>query len=295
MSAITPTEVVFTERQFSAQAVVQMIVPSPQGGCWLVTDITPFHPVSHIWPDHPADRGSVTIAGADYSVATCSHGAVELASHQLYVGADIPVKRNEAGWVFVVAHYIEQTLDITLIGSPVVLDVDQAYQLALSRGHSAGHLSSLALNKVLHHDYWRKDASRKDELGHYDFHSYAQTESRVTEDCSTDTYRLGKTLRKRGLNSADMLAALPQIADLINGHLTRWCQAKYPVVMRRDGVALTDSRYWQCDLAEEGLVEIPCGGTHVQSLAEYASIQVEFVVINEQEIKMVTRTAVCKP
>ncbi|PSW19662.1 metal-dependent hydrolase [Photobacterium sanctipauli] len=290
MPAVTPTEVVFTERQYTAESVVQMVVAQPEGGSWLVTALTPFHPVSHIWPDHPADWGSVSVRGTQQRVTGCFYGAVELASHQLFVGSDIPVKRNEEGWVFVVVHQTEQALPADLVGETVQLEVERDYQLSLSRGHSAGHLSSLALNKVLHHDYWRKDASRKDELGHYDFHSYAQTESRVSEDCSTDTYRLGKTLRKRGLNSADMLEALPQIAEHINQQLEQWRAMGAKVVMRREGSALTDSRYWQCDLGEEGLVEIPCGGTHVQSLVEYQEITVSFQVVSDQELIMLTRT-----
>ncbi|MBY5948210.1 alanyl-tRNA editing protein [Photobacterium rosenbergii] len=283
------TQVLFPERIYQCEANIQLIAAHPEQGCYVVTDRTPFHPVSHIWPDHPADRGTLALESQVHEVVDCLVGAVEQESGQLYVGADIPVKRDEPGWAFVVVHQLAITVDLPA-GSKIVLNVDEQYQLALSRGHSGGHLSSLALNKVLHHDFWRKDASRKDELGHYDFHSYAQTESRVTEDCSTDTYRIGKTLRKRGLNAADMIAALPAIADQINQQLAAWCEAGFPVEMRREGEALTDSRYWRCDLQEGEVVEIPCGGTHVTSLAEYAALRVEFQLINEQELVMVTHS-----
>ncbi|WP_208113438.1 alanyl-tRNA editing protein [Photobacterium lutimaris] len=284
---ISATHVLFPERIYQCEAEVQLIVATPAPGCYVVTDQTPFHPVSHIWPDHPADRGTLVLEGQAYDVVDCLVGAVELDSGQLHVGAEIPVKRDEPGWVFVVVHQLASTVDFPA-GCQVMLNVDEQYQLALSRGHSGGHLSSLALNKVLHHDFWRKDASRKDELGHYDFHSYAQTESRVTEDCSTDTYRIGKTLRKRGLNAADMLAALPAITEQINQQLALWCEAGYPVDMRREGEALTDSRYWRCDLDEGQMVEIPCGGSHVRSLAEYAALRVEFCIASDQELVMIT-------
>ena len=284
---ISATQVLFPERIYQCEANIQLIAAHPEQGCYAVTDQTPFHPVSHIWPDHPADRGTLTLADKTYEIVGCHVGAVEQESGRLFVGADIPVRRDTPGWVFVVVHQLAEPLDGEA-GSSVSLCVDEQYQLALSRGHSGGHLSSLALNKVLHHDFWRKDASRKDELGHYDFHSYAQTESRVTEDCSTDTYRIGKTLRKRGLNAADMLEALPAIAEQINQQLAAWCAAGYPVEIRREGEALTDSRYWRCDLHEGQLVEIPCGGTHVQSLAEYAALRVEFQLVSEQELVMLT-------
>ncbi|OAN14298.1 metal-dependent hydrolase [Photobacterium jeanii] len=285
---IEPTKVLFPTQQTQATATVMLCQATEQGGTWLVTDQTPFHPVSHIWPDHPADQGQVEIAGNLHPVVACLVGAVELATQTLYVDQAIPVKRDTEGWAFVVVHQLEENV-LVAAGEPVTLTVDADHQQALSRGHSGGHLSSLALNKVLHHDFWRKVPSRVDELGYYDFHSYAQTESRVTPDRSTDTYRLGKTLRKRGLNSADMVAQLEAIAARINEQLELWRQSGTQVMMRIEGPALTDSRYWQCDLGEEaGLIEIPCGGTHIRSLAEYARIAVRFELVSEQELVMVT-------
>ncbi|OLQ75913.1 metal-dependent hydrolase [Photobacterium proteolyticum] len=290
MSVVTPTQVLFAQPQWQAKAEIQLCLPAECGGSWLVTDRTPFHPVSHIWPDHPADQGEVIIDGRRYAVAGCYTGAVELASGNLFVGKDIPVKRDTDGWAFVVVHHTEHALELAA-GALVELDVDKVRQQALSRGHSGGHLSSLALNKVLHHDFWRKDASRKDEMGHYDFHSYAQTESQVSEDCSTDTYRLGKTLRKRGLNSADLLQRLDEVEARINQQLEAWRMAGAAVVMRCEGKALTDSRYWQCELENDVLIEIPCGGTHIGSLADYSKITVEFQIVSDQELVMITRTA----
>ncbi|UXI00699.1 alanyl-tRNA editing protein [Photobacterium sp. TY1-4] len=290
MFPVTATHVLFADHQTQAPAILQVCVAATSGGTWLVTDQTPFHPVSHIWPDHPADRGTCDIAGVAYPVIGCYTGAVELASGQLFVDQAIPVKRNEPGWVFVVVHQIAETVTAQP-GESALLQVDVTYQQALSRGHSAGHLSSLALNQVLHQDFWRKDASRKDELGHYDFHGYAQTQSRVTEDCSTDTYRLGKTLRKRGLNSADLIQQLDAVAERVNVLLETWRQGGAAVTMRCEGPALTDSRYWQCELIPGSLITIPCGGTHVRSLADYARITVSFELKEEQELVMITRTA----
>ncbi|KLV05979.1 metal-dependent hydrolase [Photobacterium aquae] len=291
MTAVTATKVLFPEHCYQSDATVQLAVDANGAGCYIVTDQTPFHPVSHIWPDHPADQGTLVVGGIDHPVLGCHVGAVELATGKLLVGSDIFVKRGTEGWVFVVVHHIGTGIGLTP-GTSVHLQVDAAYQQALSRGHSGGHLSSLALNKVLHEQFWRKDASRKDELGHYDFHSYAQSESRVTEDLSTDTYRLGKTLRKRGFNTAEMLEALPEIEQQVNFLLAQWCDSGAPVVIRREGEALTDSRYWQCDLGEGGVVEIPCGGTHVTSLAEYAGLEVSLVAASEQELVMLTKASV---
>ena len=290
--SVMPTNVLFTQNQWQINTTVVCVAATDKNtGIWIVTAQTPFHPVSHIWPDHPADRGDLIYQTKHYSVTDCVVGAIEIATQQLYIASDIPVKRDTEGWVFVVAHYIALPLVIA-VGAEVTLVVDKGYQQGLSRGHSGGHLSSLALNKVLHSDFWRKDPTRRDELGYYDFHSYAQEKSLVSENCSTDHYRLGKTLRKRGLNSAEMIADIDQITVKINQQLALWIALATPIVMRREGDALTDSRYWQCDLGLEGVIEIPCGGTHATSLAEYQALTVKFEIITDQELVMITTAIV---
>ncbi|WP_239996430.1 alanyl-tRNA editing protein [Photobacterium phosphoreum] len=290
--SVMPTNVLFTQNQWQINTTVVCVATTENNtGTWIVTAQTPFHPVSHIWPDHPADRGDLIYQTKHYSVADCVVGAIEIATQQLYIASDIPVKRDTEGWGFVVAHYIALPLVIA-VGAEVTLVVDKGYQQGLSRGHSGGHLSSLALNKVLHSDFWRKDPSRRDELGNYDFHSYAQEKSLVSENCSIDHYRLGKTLRKRGLNSAEMVANLAEITLRMNQQLAQWLQLATPIVMRREGDTLTDSRYWQCDLGPEGVIEIPCGGTHATSLAEYRALTIEFEIISDQELVMITTAIV---
>lgn len=45
--------------------------------------------------------------------------------------------------------------------------------------------------------------------------------------------------------------------------------------MQCDGKALTDSRYWIVDFGIDGIAKLPCGGTHVSSFKEYATITVK--------------------
>ncbi|MCL9783774.1 alanyl-tRNA editing protein [Vibrio sp. S4M6] len=286
---ITPTIVKFCHQVWQLQANVQLVQQN-NGTHYVVTDVTPFHPVSHIWPDHPSDKGSITLAnGQQLDVTGCQVGAIELATGALYVGQDIPVKRETDGWIFVVVHCID-TETMIEVNDSVQLNVDKDYQQALSRGHSAGHLSYLALNKVLADGYWRKEADRRDPHGYYDFNSYAQVSSFVTEDKCVDTYRLGKTIRKRGLNSADMLADLSQIEQKVNELLVKWLSLGSPIEVHCEGERLTDSRYWRCDLNEGQTAEIACGGTHVGSLADFSHITVEFNQIDDQHIEMYTRS-----
>ncbi|WP_117233628.1 alanyl-tRNA editing protein [Vibrio maerlii] len=286
---ITPTKILFCHNQWHSAAQVQLVVPSIDNGVYLVADKTPFHPVSHIWPDHPADQGEVRHGDKVYSVKNCLVGAVDLENGELYVDKAIPVKRDTQGWAFVVVHELTTPLEEINVesGDEIQLNVDQEYQQSLSRGHSAGHIAYLALNKVLNQAYWRKDADRKDPLGHYDFNSYAQETSFVHPDRCVDTYRLGKTLRKRGLNSANMLEDLEQVTLSVNEQVKQWLATGSAVSMRLEGESLTDSRYWSTTLDGKAL-ELPCGGTHINHTDEYSAISVELHQIDAQTIEMHT-------
>ncbi len=281
------TQVTFTQSIWQLSSEVTF-VSQDQQYTYIVTEKTPFHPVSHIWPDHPADKGTLLVGTEGYAVVDCLVGAICIEQSELFVGQDIPVKRDEPGWVFVVVHCIDSAENAVKVGDEVNLEVDKEYQQALSRGHSAGHLSYLALNKVLAAQYWRKDADRKDPHGNHDFNSYAQVTSFVTEDKCLDTYRLGKTLRKRGLNSADMLKDLSTIEQQVNGQLSEWLELRSAINVERQGDNLTDSRYWQCNLQESNMAVIPCGGTHATSLEEFSRIHVKLIQLDDEHIEMHT-------
>ncbi|PFG46240.1 alanyl-tRNA synthetase [Vibrio sp. ES.051] len=283
---IKATKIRFCHQTWHLEVQVQL-VKSTNDVTYIVSDLTPFHPVSHIWPDHPADKGFLKANGLTYEVMDCQVGAIEVATGELYVCSSIPVKRDAHDWTFVVVHVLAHT-DLVKVGDSIELEVDKEHQQALSRGHSAGHLAYLALNKVLAEDYWRKDADRKDPHGHYDFNSYAQVSSFVTPDKCLDTYRLGKTLRKRGLNSANMLEDLQDITLKVNVQLHNWLQRDEAIVIDCHGDNLTDSRYWKCDLGEDEIAVIPCGGTHSSHLKAFGSIQVRLVELDSQTIEMHT-------
>lgn len=284
---ITPTITQFCHQIWQLKAKV-LHIESDENKTYLITDVTPFHPVSHIWPDHPADQGFVTVGDVQYPVEDCLVGSIEQSTGKLFIAADIPVKRDAEGWAFVVVHQLSASASMINIHDEIVLSVDKEYQASLSRGHSAGHIASLALNKVLAESYWRKDADRKDPLGSYDFNSYAQVTSFVTQELCTDKYRLGKTLKKRGLNVADLLANLDGIETDINQIISGWLAEPTPVAMRLEGEALTDSRYWEWQLDADTLVSIPCGGTHIENTSELKALSVKLTQLDDQHIEMLT-------
>ncbi|PMH27129.1 metal-dependent hydrolase [Vibrio lentus] len=285
--AITPTITQFCHQAWQLNGKA-LYVESDNSKTYLITDVTPFHPVSHIWPDHPADQGFVNVGDVQYPVKDCLVGAIEQSTGKLHIAADIPVKRDTEGWAFVVVHQLPASASMINIGDDVELSVDKEYQASLSRGHSAGHIAFLALNKVLAESYWRKDADRKDPLGSYDFNSYAQVTSFVTPELCTDKYRLGKTLKKRGLNVADMLANLDGIEADINQMIAGWLAESTSVAMRLEGEALTDSRYWEWQLNADTLVSIPCGGTHIENTSELKTLSVKLTQLDDQHIEMLT-------
>lgn len=282
---VTPTTVTFCQQVWQLESTIQLVKHADEK-TYLVTETTPFHPVSHIWPDHPADRGKATFDGYSHEIVDCLVGAVEEATGELYVDKQIPVKRDTQGWMFVVVHVLDGL--ITPQSNLVGLHVDKDYQQALSRGHTAGHLAYLALNKVLAQGYWRKDADRKDPHGNFDFNSYAQETSFVTEDRCVDHYRLGKTLRKRGLNSAQFIEDIAEVEQKVNAVLQVWLSREVDITMRLEGDKLTDSRYWGCDLGEDHYAEIPCGGTHIRNIKEISGLSVSLRKLDEQNIEMHT-------
>ncbi|MBL0546600.1 hypothetical protein JD507_15475 [Aeromonas jandaei] len=254
----------------------------------LVTDLTPFHPQSHLWPDQPGDVGHARWEGGEAAIGSCRMGAIS-PDGELFVDTDIPVKRGAEGWRFVVVHPL--TGDHTLaVGSRVQLQVDGAARHALSLGHSGCHLAALALNRTLT-PYWRKEVSELDALGQPDFDRLAIQSSRVEPCGSREQYRIGKSLRKKGVNSEALLADLVLIEEKVNQQLADWIAAGGEIRRSRAGEAIIDSRYWHCML-EGQEVTIPCGGTHVTSLAELGEVR---VTLNPAEEGFTLHTQVTAP
>ncbi|XQW88021.1 hypothetical protein ACOYXV_16525 [Aeromonas veronii] len=250
----------------------------------LVTDFTPFHPQSHLWPDQPGDVGHARWEGGEAAIGPCRMGAIS-PDGELFVDTAIPVRRGAEGWRFVVVHPLTGDHELA-VGSQVELQVDSAARHALSLGHSGCHLAAMALNRVLI-PYWRKEVSERDALGQPDFDRLAIQSPRVEPCGSREQYRIGKSLRKKGVNSEALLADLALIEEKVNQQLADWIAAGGEIRRSRAGEAIIDSRYWHCML-EGQEVTIPCGGTHVASLAELGEVKVELTQV-EEGFAMLTR------
>ncbi|MBR7836696.1 metal-dependent hydrolase [Actinospica durhamensis] len=244
------------------------------GTVGLVVDTTPFHPVDHTWPDQPGDSGTVLVDGVAYPVLDCVTGAVG-PEGEFALGADIPVRRGEESWSWLVVHVLEAEPALeSAVGSQALLRVDAARRRALSAAHTGCHLTALALNEALA-GRWNRAPGREDAFGRPDFDSIAMDSSRMDEHASTDRYRIGKSLRKKGFDPQGLAEALPQLAEAVNARLAGWIAADAAVRVELVGgeksAKLTARRAWVCDLPE-GTASIFCGGTHLDRLGELAGL-----------------------
>lgn len=281
------TTVSFADGALEGDGIVLRVEPSAEGAV-VVVDATPFHPVDHTWPDQPGDSGRIAV-GDSSVVVTEAVMAASSDDGDFAVGADIPVKRGTEGWTWLVGHRLDGAAPEWLVeGTAVSLAVDAEKRAGLSRGHTACHLASLALDLAVA-DLWRKDPGT-DALGTPDFEGRANQSSRIHEDGAVDEYRLGKSLRKAGFDTETFAATLSDRERAINAQLAAWVAAGSASTIVTQGPTIVDRRSWRCELPE-GTAEILCGGTHVQSLGEFASITVT-LDLSDPQLLVMTTTAV---
>jgi alanyl-tRNA synthetase len=274
------TQVTFPAGGVADRSTVVACLPLPDGRHGVVVERTPFHPLDHTWPDQPADTG--TLGGQ--AVLDCVTGAVG-PEGEVAFGADIPVRRGDAEWAWLVVHVVAEPVPV---GAEVELLVDADRRAALSASHTGCHLLALALNAALA-PRWRKDPGRSDSHGNPDFDSLAMDTSRMDTAASYDVYRIGKSLRKKGFTAEGLAEDLPAIADAVNARLAAWVAADSSVRIEAPGPELTARREWHAELPE-GHASIFCGGTHLHHLGELAALTAELRLSEDGTELTVTTT-----
>ncbi|MFB7615734.1 metal-dependent hydrolase [Kitasatospora sp. NPDC056181] len=287
------THVSFPAGAVTGESPVLAVHPLDGGRYAVVTEATPFHPLDHTWPDQPADLGTLTVDGTELAVVDCLTGAVGPDGGAPLVGADIPVRRGDEEWSWLVLHVVDGDPG-DLAGKVASLAVDTERRAALCASHSGCHLLALALNAALA-PRWRKDPGRADAFGNPDFDSLAMDTSVMDTEASTDTYRLGKSLRKKGFTTdatedfPALADALPALTEAVNRQLAAWVAADAAVRIDVPGPELTARRQWHCELPE-GPAQIFCGGTHLHHLGELAELRTELRLSEDgSELVAVTR------
>ncbi|WP_203580496.1 metal-dependent hydrolase [Microbacterium hibisci] len=280
------TVVTYPAGETASRGAVIHVADAGGGRSAVVLDRTAFHPVDTAWPDQPADRGTLRVGDAELDVVDAVVGATQ--GDTLVLGPEVPVRTGTEGWTFVVAHLVEGDASAAE-GDPVEVMVDAGHRAALSAGHTACHLASLALDAALA-GAWRKDAP-VDALGAPAFDALAIQESRIVPDGSRDVYRVGKSLRRKGFDPT-ALGDLDGLAARVDAQLADWIAAGGSVRIEADGDALADRRTWVCELPGAA-ARIPCGGTHVASLGELAAATVSFAATEvEGGLELVMTTTV---
>lgn len=255
-----------TESTGTVTHVVELVRDQGPAEHGVLLDRTAFHPVDTAWPDQPSDRGVMHTAAGEATIDRAVMGAVH--EGELFVGADVPVRTGTEGWIFGVVHVI--TGPVPAVGESVRVEADPELRAALSAGHTACHLASLALDAALA-GAWTKTVSL-DALGNPAFDSLAIQSSSIVPHGSVDVYRIGKSLRRKGFTVA-ALDEPAEVAARANEQLAAWLAVGGAVRIERQDQGISARRSWVCELPE-GHATIPCGGTHVTELGELGAITV---------------------
>jgi len=284
------TAVTYPDGDLTSTGTVLHLEPLADGRTAVILDRTAFHPVDPVWPDQPADAGELSVEGRSYPIVDAIVGATD--GSTLHVG-DAPVRTGTEGWAFVVAHLVEDATGLEP-GSVVTVTVDAERRHALSAGHTACHLASLALNDALS-SLWSKEVP-VDGRGRPNFDQLAITTSRILEGGSLDEYRIGKSLRKKGFAAAELAPRLDEVSASIDQTLAEWVAsgAGISIVRDGDGHGLGERRRWRAELPE-GTVEIPCGGTHLGSLAELAAVTTALELTDAEGALALTMRTTAQP
>ena len=292
--ALPPTRVTYPAGAVASEGEVLRVDDLADGTRAVVLDATACHPVDAAWPDQPADRAVLRVRGAGIEVLDCVVGAASTDPAEdatLHVGADVPVKKGADGWSFVAVHVVPGGSDVR-VGDAVEVAVDPEHRRALSAGHTGCHLASLALDRALA-DAWTKDVPT-DALGAPGFDALAIATSRIGPWSSVDTYRLGKSLRKKGFVPAALVERLDEVRAAVDATLAGWVASGAAARIEREGDLLTSRRSWVCELPG-GTARIPCGGTHIAGLDELASITIDLEVEEADGAVVVRMRTTCVP
>ncbi|MFJ6651173.1 metal-dependent hydrolase [Microbacterium sp. NPDC091313] len=266
------TRISYPDGDVTAESAVVHVQPLSPATAAVVLAATAAHPVDPTWPDQGPDRGTLTVGDAALELRDVRIGAWD--GSELHVGDRLPARLGTERWRFVVVHEVSADA-APAVGATATVHVDEPHRRSLSLGHTACHLASLALNGALA-DRWTKDA-RRDALGSADFDGTAIQRSLIRPWGSTDTYRLGKSLRRAGFTTEGLREELPEIERRADERLAAWVAADAAVWIERDSDALSARRAWHCALPEQTAV-IPCGGTHARRLGELGGVSVRLTL-----------------
>ncbi len=259
----------------------------------IVTENTPLHPIDHAWPDQPADKGTVDLGFTKFPILNVVTGAYDTQSGNIFWENNIKARKGQPDWYFLVGHVISvpQGYDKNMfVDQKIILRADKNFRKKINASHTGCHLMSLALNKSTK-SFWKKEA-KVDSLGNPNLDQLTIQHSSIFEDQCIDHYRLGKSVRKSGLETNALLESIDSIQKSINSQLSEWVRTRTHIYIDAPSPFLDSMRWWHCVLDGHD-VTIPCGGTHLTSLAELDSVEVRIEIQStEPEFTVFTKANV---
>ncbi|MBB3660055.1 alanyl-tRNA synthetase [Rhizobium sp. BK650] len=268
----TSTRITFPGGETYGCGRVLFAAGADPGTAYIICDQTPVHPESFRWPDQPADTGLIAWGGIERRLINAYAGLLDQATGELRLHqAARDLGRCQDGWAGVVVHVVTVG-ELPAIGTEIEITVDRQRRQQLSAVHTAAHLASLSLNRALA-PFWSNSTEVGDSLGSPDFDRHAITSSQIGLEGSTDVYRIGKTLRKKGFVFEAARAGLAGVESEVNAVIAKWLQEPMSVVVEPGHALLDSRRLWRCAL-EGRTAEMYCAGTHVGDLGEIADVNV---------------------
>ncbi len=258
-------------------------------GYIVITSNSPFYPKNYKWGDQKSDIGVIVLNNQAVNIVK-TYTAVIIDS-MIYIDHDIPNKLNIEDKL-IPAHYLESLNGLecqSIVGAKVKLSVDAEVRHKISAAHSMAHFMSLALNKVTN-KYWNKDYD-KDGLENYNLDKAAIFKSSISELKSIDTYRLGKSLKKKGFDKASFLESIVSINEEINLILKNWLVTGSEIRVEYTSQDIGSLRLWKSTVENRPVV-IPCGGTHIKNTEEIQDVKVE--IKPEESDEYIVITTYCK-
>ncbi|PHM72131.1 hypothetical protein [Xenorhabdus kozodoii] len=241
-------------------------------GYIVITNNSPFYPKNYKWGDQKSDVGVIVFNNHELNIVK-TYSAIFI-DGKIYIDHDIPNKLNIEDKL-IPAHYLESLNGLecqSIVGEKVKLSVDAETRHKVSAAHSMAHFMSLALNKAAN-KYWNKDYDT-DSLGNYNLDKAAIFKSSISELKSIDTYRFGKSIKKKGFDKTSFLENIVSLNEEINLILKNWLATGSEVRVEYTSKDIENLRLWKSTVENHPVV-IPCGGTHIKNTKEIQDVKVE--------------------
>jgi Ser-tRNA(Ala) deacylase AlaX len=244
----------------------------------VITESTSFHPVDAAWPDQPADAGVIRSAAGEFPVRDAVVAATD--GESLRLGADIPVRTGTEGWVFLVAHLVDEGSALAE-GDEVEIEADAATRACpVGRAHRVPPRVARPQPRPRRPlvEAGPRRRARQPRLRRCRHRLIADPARRVGRPLPPQQVAAARA----GFDTASVQGDLDDLRRSVAAQLDAWVATGATVRVERDGDGdgLTDRRSWVCELPD-GTARIPCGGTHLTSLAELAAIEPSFTVVDD--------------